>query len=180
MKLFTYITILCLCTVLCCGCPYESPYAIEEIPQENIDEKLLGKWAAFVTKPSDDKHFKEDPVKLIFEKRSDLEYNIAITGYIDDLKPYKVIVNDSIKGTAFIATIGKQRFLNTNIYGRIYIAELKITNNGISILSLAEHFTAKYIKSSIALKTAIEFHYRTRTMPIYDDWFVIKNLQKVN
>jgi hypothetical protein len=109
-----------------------------------------------------------------------MEYDIAITGYIDELKPYKVIANDSIKGTAFISSIGKNQFLNATIYGKVYIAELKQDANSLSIISLSEHFTAKYIKSSQALKTAIGFHYRTRPMPTYDDWFVLKNLQKVN
>jgi hypothetical protein len=163
-----------------CGCPYESPYAIDDEPQQNIDENLVGKWAAFVPKPSDDKHFKEDPVKIIFSKRTDMEYDIAITGYIEELKPYRVIVNDTIKGTAFISSIGKTQFLNATIYGKVYIAELKQTANGFSIISLSEHFTAKYIKSSKALRSAIEFHYRSRPVPIYDDWFVLKNLQKVN
>jgi hypothetical protein len=163
-----------------CGCPYESPYAIDQEPQQNIDENLIGKWVALVPKPSDDKHYKEDPVEIIFSKRTDMEYDIAITGYINELKPYNVIAYDSIKGTAFISSIGKYQFLNATIYGKVYIAELKQNADGISIIPLSEHFTAKYVKSSEALKAAIEFHYRTRPMPTYDDWFVLKNLQKVN
>jgi hypothetical protein len=180
MKPSLHIIILSALSAVLCGCPYESPYAIDEAPQQNIDENLLGKWAAFVPKPSDDKHYREDPVKIIFSKRTDMEYDFAITGYINELKPYKVILNDSIKGVAFISTIGKNQFLNATIYGKVYIAALKQDANGLSIFSLSEHFTAKYIKSSKALKEAIEFHYRTRPIPIYDDWFVLKNLQKVN
>lgn len=180
MKPSFHIIILGALAITLYGCPYESPYAIDEAPQQNIDENLVGKWAAFVPKPSDDKHYREDPVKIIFSKRTDMEYDFAITGYIDELKPYKVILNGSIKGVAFISTIGKNQFLNATIYGKVYIAELKQDTNSITIISLAEHFTAKYSKSSQALRAAIEFHYRTRPIPTYDVWFVLKNLQRVN
>jgi hypothetical protein len=62
----------------------------------------------------------------------------------------------------------------------VYIAALKKDSNGISIFTLSEHFTAKYIKSSQSLKAAIEYHFRSRPLPMYDDWFVLKNLQRIN
>ncbi len=178
-QLINIAAVLVLCIMLC-GCPYSSPYTIDDKAGQNIDESLLGKWAAFVTKPSDDRHTLEDPVKVIFEKRTDNEYDVAITGYLNELRPYKVLVNDTIKGTAFISTIGSHQFLNATFYSKVYIAELKHDDKQLSILALSEHFTAKYIKNNTALRNAIDFHYRTRPVPTYDDWFVIRDLKKVN
>ena len=180
MKNQFYFLLFFTTTIFLYGCPYSSPYGIDEVPQQYINENLLGKWATTVPRPSDDKHYKEDPVKIIFEKKTEMEYDIAITGYLDELKPYRVVTNDTIKGTAFIAVIDSRQFLNAFIQGKMYIAELVQEDKSISILTLHEHFTAKYIKSSEALRIAIGLHYRLRASPSYDDWFVLRDLRKVN
>lgn len=180
MKKNLSIALLFLLIVFLYGCPYESPYAIDAAPQQYIDEELLGKWAAFVPRPSDDRHYKEEPVKLIVEKRTDMEYDVSITGYISELKVYHVISNDTIKGTAFISTVAKKEFLNTFINGRYYLSEVVKDKNGFSVFTLSEQFTNKYVKSSAVLRNAIEVHYQYKANPSYDDWFVLKNLQKVN
>ncbi len=164
--------------VLLCGCPYDSPYNLDEAPQENIDESLVGEWQAIVAKPSDDTHTIEEPVTVIFAKRSDKEYDFAITDNISELKPYQVIVNDSIKGSAYITSLAGKRFLNAFVRGRVYLAELVIENHSISIYPLAEYFTSKFIKNSRELRTAVEFHYKMRLNPGYDQSFALKNLHK--
>lgn len=167
-------------SMLLCGCPYDSPYGIDETAQENIDEDLLGSWATFVTKPANEGDYKADPIKVIFSKNTDQEYNLAITGYLNELKPYKVITNDTIKGTAYISTVAGKQFLNAFIKGKMYIAEIKREKNDLSIFCLSEHFTIKYIKNSLELRKAIEFHYKVSVTPDYDDYFILKYLQKVN
>ena len=168
-----------LCIVLW-GCPYESPYAVDKESQQNIDEELLGKWAAFVARPSVENEYTESPVKIIFEKRTDMEYDVAITGYIEELKKYRVIENDTIRGTAFISTVDGREFLNTLIKGKYYIAEVRKDKISFSLLTLAEKFTSKFVKNSAELRNAISVHYKTKPEPVYDDWFVARNLQKVN
>ena len=180
MKNQFYFLLLFTGIIFLYGCPYDSPYGIDEEPQQYIDESLLGKWATTVPRPSDDKHYREDSVKIVFEKKTEMEYDIAITGYLDELKPYRVISNDTIKGTAFLSVIDSRQFLNAFIHGKMYIAEVKKENKNLSIFTLHEHFTAKYIKNSAALRTAVGFHYKSRATPSYDDWFVLKDLQKVN
>ena len=171
--------LILLCTILC-GCPYDSPYSIDEEPRQPVDEDLLGKWATFVPRPSYENDYTESPVKIIFDKRTDMEYNVAITGYIYDLKRYRVSENDTIKGTAFLSLIDNRYFLNTFIKGKVYIAEVRKLGNSLDIMTLAEHFTSKYVKNSVGLRNAIGYHYKSRSRPMYDDWFVLKNLQKVN
>ena len=180
MKKIIHLFLFFIVLIILWGCPYDSAYGIDATPQENIDESLLGSWATFVSKPANDQEHKEDPIKIIFSKNNDLEYDIAITGYLDELKPYRVVINDTIKGTAFISTGSGKQFLNSFIKGKTYIAEIKKDNNNLSILCLTEHFTVKFIKSSTDLRKAVEFHYKVANTPMYDDFFVLKNLKKVN
>lgn len=162
------------------GCPYHSPYSIDKDPQQYIDESLLGKWAAMVPRPAYEGHYREEPVKIIFDKKSDMEYDVSITGYINELKPFRVISNDTIKATAFLSVVGNRQFLNTLVNGHYLIAEVVKENNSLSIFVLSEQFTNKFVKSSEVLRTAVDVHYKTRARPAYDEWFVLKNLQKVN
>ncbi len=180
MKSLLHPALLVLLCIVLWGCPYDSAYSIDEEPQQPLDESLLGKWATFVTRPTYVNEYTEAPVKIIFDKRTEKEYDVAITGYIDELKRYRVSENDTIKGTAFLSVIDKRYFLNAFIKGKVYIAEVKKQGNSLDILTLAEHFTSKYVKNSDGLRTAIGYHYRTRSSPMYDDFFVLKNLQKVN
>jgi len=180
MKCKLHIPILCCLCILLWGCPYESPYAIDIAAQQPIDEYLLGKWAAMIPRPSPEGQSREEAVKIIFQKRTDMEYDVAITGYLDDLKRRHLISGDTIKGTAFLSLIDNRQFLNIFIYGKVYIAEVKQKDKTLNILALAEHFTSKFIKSSDALRNAVSVHYKTRPVPVYDDWFVAKNMQRVN
>ena len=108
-----------------------------------------------------------------------MEYDVAITGYIDELRKYRVIENDTIHGTAFISIVDRREFLNTFVKGKYYITEVKKDDKSFSLLTLAERFTNKYIKNSEQLRSAISVHYKTKPEPVYDDWFVARNLQKV-
>src|SRR4051812_27268037 len=117
--------LLIIVTACLYGCPYESPYNLDEIPLQNIDENLLGKWTTFIQQPAPAKHAeRHDPVSIVFSKRTDMEYDIAITGHLEELKSYHVITNDSIKGTAYVSVVAKKQFLNAYIHGRVYLAQL--------------------------------------------------------
>lgn len=163
------------------GCPYDSPYNLDESPLQNIDESLLGKWTTFMQQPASAKHIKrEDSVSIIFSKRTDMDYDIAITGGLEELKPYHVITNDSIKGTAYLSEVAGKQFLNAYIHGRVYLAQVKKDSSSISIMPLAEYFTSKLIKNSRELRTAVEFHYMVRSAPGFDPHFCLKSLRKAD
>lgn len=88
-------------------------------------------------------------------------------------------MGNTVISTGIFFVEGKQ-FLNTFVKGKMYIAEIRKDSNTLSIFPLAERFTAKYIKNSTEFRRAIEFHYKIGMAPTYDDYFVLKNLQKVN
>lgn len=176
MKQIYYILLAGISFSLC-GCPYSSAYKLDEAPGIYVEDMLIGNWACFVKKPGNNK---EEPVKMVLSKKNETEYNIAFTGYLDELKPFRIITNDSIQGTAFMSTALGRQFLNIEIKARTYIAELKLENNKLSLLPLAEHFTSRMILSSIALRGMLEFHYKTRTHPMYDEDFCLWDMVKVN
>ena len=82
-----------------------------------------------------------------------------------NLRPFRHITSDSLTGTAFMSTVGGRQFLNIKINARVYIAELKFKDDKLSLLPLAEHFTAKMIFNSTDLRNSVEFHYKTRVHP---------------
>lgn len=180
MKSILSLSTLIILSIFLTACPYSSPYSLDTEPQQAIDETLIGKWATMVTKVIDDKHTKTEPVKIIFDKKDDMQYDVSIIGYADEFKRYKVVTNDTIKGTAFISTAVSKDFLNMTIAGRTYIAEIKKEGGKFSIYPLSDYFTNKLIKSSGALRNALEFHYKTRAVPRYDEDFLLRDLQRVN
>ncbi len=176
-RIIHFFLFACLFIILW-GCPYDSPFGLDEEAQQPIDEKLLGTWGGVIIKPANDGDYKQDSLKIIFERFTDKEYNISITGNLQELKPFHVVTKDSIHGTAFISSAEGKVFLNAFIKSKMYVAEISLGTNGLSLFCLSEHFTGKYIKNSAELRKAISFHYRVSASPAYDDFFVIRNLQK--
>jgi hypothetical protein len=152
-------------------------YKLDDSPVINVDESLLGKWATYVKKPDTDK---EEPVKLILSRKSDTEYNIAFIGFLNELRPFHIVTADSIKGTAFMSTVGDNQFLNISIKSQVFIAELKVKDDKLSLLPLSEHFTAKLIQNNVTLRKSLEIHYKTRVHPMFDDDFCLKDMLRVN
>jgi hypothetical protein len=176
MKAIINIPLLFFLSLLLCSCPYSSPYLLDENPTIYVEDALLGNWALFFKKPGG----KEVPIKMMLSKKSGTEYNIAFTGQMDELKPFKLVYRDSVTGTAFMSTVAGKQFLNITIKGTNYIAELKLKDDKLSLLPLAEHFTSKMVQNNSELRNCLEFHYKTRVHPIYDDDFCLYEMVRVN
>ena len=174
-KLYYYLFFIPVSFILY-ACPFSSTYKLDKDPTIYTEDILLGNWATMITT----KYGKLQPVKMILGKKNDTEYSIGFTGYLNDLKPYRVIIDDSIKGTAFMSTVANRQFLNIEIKGQTYIAAVIYKDDKLSLLPLAEKFTAKYIKSNEELRLAVEVHLATRISPIYDESFCLWDMVKVN
>ena len=177
MKRLVTIVMMFFLSALLSGCPYSSTYQLDDAPSIYVEDALLGKWATYTKKPDSDK---EEPVKLILSKKNDTEYNIAFIGFLKELQPYNVITADSIKGTAFMSTVGGNQFLNINIKSHTYIAELRMKDDKLSLLPLVEHFTSKLIRDNAALRNSVDIHYKTRVHPMLDPDFCLRDMVKVN
>jgi len=143
----------------------------------NVQDALLGKWVAAIKKT---RNSREEDVYLTLSKRTETEYNISITGSLDELRPYRVLISDSLTGTAFISIVDDRPFFNITINSRVYIAELKLKDDKLSLLPLAESFTAKMIRNTTDLRKSVEIHYKTRVHPLLDDDFCLRNMTKLN
>ena len=176
MKKLFEISLLFFLSVTLCACPYSSAYYLDETPNINVEDVLLGKWIAFVNKPNSDR---EQAVYLNLSKKTDTEYNISFAGNLDELRPYKYITSDSLAGTAFMSNVGNRQFLNIKINARVYIAELYFKADKLSLLPLAESFTSKMIFTSEALRKSVEVHYKTRIHPVIDEDFCLRDMVKV-
>ena len=171
-----YSIILFAVILILYACPFSSPYKLDEDASIPVDEKLLGKWATLIA----DKKGNAQPVKVILSKKNDTEYNIDFTGYFNDLKPYKVAKDDSIKGSAYMSMVANRQFFNIEIKGQIFIAAVIYRNDTLSLMPLADGFTAKYIKSDSQLRNAVEVHVRTWESPRFDEQFSLKAMVRVN
>lgn len=176
MKKLFEISLLFFLSVSLCSCPYSSAYNLDETPGIYVEDVLLGNWITYVKKPNSNR---EEAVYLSLKKKTDMEYEISFSGNLDELKPYKYITSDSLSGTAFMSTVGDRQFFNIKINSRVYIAELCLKDNKLSLLPLAEHFTAKMIFNCQALRNSVDFHYKTRVHPILDDDFCLKGMVKI-
>ena len=177
MKKARGILLLFILASTLCACPYSSPYNLDNEPTIYVENVLLGNWLGLIQKEGS---LKQESVKVTLSKKTDTEYNISVTGYLEDLKPFRVVKADSINGTAFMSTVDDMQFLNINIQSRIYIAELKFKDDKLSMLPLAEHFTGKMIFNSEALRNSVSFHYKTRVHPILADEFCLRDMIKQN
>ncbi|MBL7701412.1 MAG: hypothetical protein JNM14_04140 [Ferruginibacter sp.] len=175
-KLYEIALLFSLCITLC-SCPYSSAYYLDETSGIYVEDALLGKWIALVKKPNSSR---EAEVYVTLSKRTDTEYYITLTGDLNDLRPFNVLVADSLTGTAFMSIVDERQFLNIRINAKNYIAELKLKDDKLSLLPLSEGFTAKMIFNSSELRKSVEVHYKTRVHPLLDDDFCLRNMTKLN
>ena len=175
-KLFEISLLFFLCLTLC-ACPYSSAYYLDETSGMNVQDALLGKWTTYMKKPGSSG---EEEIYLSLSKKTDTEYHISITGNLNELRPYRVLISDSLTGTAFMSLVDNRQFLNININSRIGIAELRLKDDKLSLLPLAENFTGKMVRNTADLRKSVEVHYKTRVHPLLDDDFCLRNMVKLN
>lgn len=175
-KIFEISCLFVLCLALC-GCPYSSAYFLDETPGINVDDRLLGKWLTYVHPPESPR---EEAVYLSLGKKTDTEYNISFSANFEQLLPVKLPDSDSLTGSAFMSMVGDRQFLNISIHARVYIAELTLIDDKLSLLPLAEHFTAKLVFNSQELRASVYVHYKTRVHPILDEEFCLRDMIRIN
>ena len=177
MKKLFEISVLFFLSATLCSCPYSSPYNLDETPGIYVEDALLGHWVTNIKKTNSSR---EEPIYIQLSKRTDTEYDISFSGNLDELRPFNRITSDSLKGTAFMSLVGGRQFLNIKINSRVYIAEFIIKGEKISLLPLAESFTAKMVLNSTDLRNSVDFHYKTRVHPVLDDEFCLRGMVKLN
>ncbi len=176
MKTLVKISLLFILSASLCSCPYNSAYNLDEVPGIYVEDILLGRWVTFTKDPVSKK---EAIVYLSLSKKTDTEYHISFSGKLDAIRRYEPVTSDSLSGTAFMSTVDNRQFFNIQINARIYIAEFIFKDEKISLLPLAEHFTAKMIFNSVELRHSVAFHYKTRVHPILDEDLCLRDMIKI-
>ena len=161
-------------TVLC-GCPFQSIYQIDAVPQFQVDDVYYGNWQTIMQEETG----KRRNVLMNLSPKNNNEYNIYFCGDFGRVNKKNQPQMDTIWGTAFVSLVENKQFLNINIDTKIYITEFQYQNDKISLLPLCDHFTSFYIRSNDQLRERISYHYRTRLYPLYDESFTLKNMTRV-
>lgn len=177
MKKILQILLLGTLCITLYACPYSSAYNLDETPAIYVEDAFIGNWLAYIQPQGTSR---QESITMSLRKKSDTEYDISFSGYLDAIKQYNKITGDSLSGTAFMSTVDGMQFLNIKINARIYIAQLVFKNDNLSLLPLAEHFTNKMIFNSQDLRNSVSFHYKTRVHPVVDDDFCLKNMVKID
>ena len=175
-KNFYYSVIFLAAILLLYACPFSSPYKLDKDALIPVDDVILGKWATRTMNKKGDMQ----PIKMMLTKKNDTEYNISFTGDLSDLKSYKIVTEDSIKGSAYMSIVADRPFLNVEIKGQTYISALIYKNDTLSLMPLKDGFTAKYIKSDEELRLAVKVHCKTRVFPMFDEQFCLIDMVRVN
>jgi hypothetical protein len=157
------------------GCPYSSPYKLDDIPGSYIDDRILGEWLVPITNNN-----KSEDLKMTISRNGESEYFIHFSSIPCNLKPFFRTDSDTIQALAFISLVAEREVLNIEIADQTYLAEIVFRNEKFCLFPLSDHFTSKLVKNNAELRKALEIHFRTRLKASYADEFSFRDITKVN
>lgn len=161
--------------IVLCGCPYHSVHRLDTQPQIQVDERYLGNWEGSIT---DETYGKRTDFKMILSRKNDFEYNMNFIGLFGRVNKKNIPQIDTVKSCAFISEVNNRLFMNVILDARVYIAEFIYHNDEISILPMAEEFTSFIITKDEQLRNVLEYHFKTRLHPSYDESFCMRNMKR--
>jgi hypothetical protein len=166
-----------LSLLLLTGCPFGSPYPLDENPQFPIQDTLLGRWRTTIL----NEYGKPVPVTMLLEKHDDFTYDITFSGYFSNpvRKLNKKAVEDTIPSMAFLSEVEGHSFWNIAIDNKIYPVLYHYQNDQISLKPMNDHFTSFIIKSSSQLRERLTYHIRMRPSPDLDESIQLISMERV-
>jgi len=157
------------------GCPYYSPYKLDSLPQNYINENIVGKWQGNIS----DELGNNRTLNVSLSKKNDNEYDVLVWGSFQKNEKKKKDTQDTIVGTAYLSYLADRQFLNIAFENKYYIAEIKYDSDELSILPLDESFSSKIIRSDEQLNKAVLYHYKSRLFPKYDESLSLKYMKRL-
>jgi hypothetical protein len=166
-----------LLLVLLTGCPFGSPYPLDDHPQVAIQDTLLGRWRTQIV----NEYGKPMPVTMLLEKHDDFIYNITFSGYFSNpvRKIGKHPVEDSIQSMAFESVVEGHSFWNVAMGDKIYPVLFLYQDDQISLKPMNDHFTSFIIKSGNQLRERLTYHIRMRKKLDLDESFQLIRMTRV-
>jgi hypothetical protein len=158
-KKYAFI-LLCCCSLLFMGCPYNSETPIDTTPSVKIDAKLLGKWQQ---RSSED-------ITYVVTKNDEFTYSILEKHKApkDGSKP-----EDDKTYNAFLSDVDGVKFLNLFEPGQdtksyyFYKLEFSEETEGFTLFPVTEYITEKFtssaeIKKFFSANKGLSFFYGTK------------------
>ncbi len=140
MKKIYLLALLCCCSILFTGCPYNSDVTIDDAKAVKIDAKLLGK---FQQRSSDDVTYvvkqKDDNTYSILEKHKKTEGSTP-----QDDKTYEGFLS-IVDGTKFLNLYATDQ--DTKSY-YFYKVELDTETDGFTLFPVTDYITEKFTASA--------------------------------
>lgn len=188
---WAFLFALFVCSIFLMGCPYYSTYTIDTNPQNQVNNQYLGKWQGALI----DEQGEKKNVKLDISKIDDYYYEFLFHGQFFTKKKktkscfIKRLFNKSKKNepledticcSAFVSYVSNREIMNINLKGVNYYAEVLFENDLLTLLPISENFSSKVILSDMELREALEFHYKSRLFPYYDEPFCLRSMKKIS
>lgn len=167
LKSLTPLLLLAIC-FMCMGCPFGSPYALDEQPKEKIRSTLLGRWRW--TNEKDSVYYTFD-----INRKNDYEYRILIMGNLKTLIQTWAPERDSIAVSGFTTTVDGNLFMNVLSQTQYYLVHVKLEEGLLSLMPLSDQFSFAIIRNSQALKQLLSAYMKVN-VPFYDQQTIIKGL----
>lgn len=172
------------------GCPYATHCFIDTNPQNQVNENYLGKWQGELV----DENGLKKTIKLDINKIDDYYYEFLfhgfffpkpkakknIFGFFKKKKKEYQTVEDTIRCSAYASYVMEREVLNIEVQGINYLAEISLKDNNLTLLPISEKFSSKVILSDFELREAMEFHFKSRLFPSYDEAFCLRNMRRQN
>lgn len=86
---------------------------------------------------------------------------------------------DTIRYCSYASFVNERELINISSQGKQYFAELIYKDDRLSILPIDESFTSKIILSDEELREALQFHYKSRLNPAYDETICLRDMIRV-
>ncbi len=184
------LSALFFCSFFLLGCPYYSTSTIDTNPQNQVNSQYLGKWQGNII----DEQGEKKNVQLDISKIDDYYYEFLFHGqFFTKKKKTKSCfikrlfnkskrnepIEDTVCCSAFVSYVAQKEIMNINLKGVNYYAEVLFENDMLTLLPISENFSSKVILSDMELREALEFHYKSRLFPYYDEPFCLRSMKRI-
>ena len=185
-KLTSFIVAFFLMMILQ-GCPYSSQFCIDTNPENPVDQRYLGKWKGNLT----DDCGNSMPVDVTISRIDDYYYEFIFHGKFFDHPPVKkhfwqfrkkrvqYTGEDSVVSNAYISYVNGREILNLNHDDLNYLVEINYEKDQLSLLTIGEGFSSKLMLSDKELRKSLEYHFKSRLFPMYDEGLCLRKMTRV-
>lgn len=160
------------------ACPFSTFRQLDDVPQVRVLPTLFGVWSGVA---QNEVTGKRTQVQLRITGEDDFHYKFQFVGFWGRTDRKRRPLLDTVEARAFMSVLQERSFLNVQLDGRTYLAEVKYDQKDeLTLLPLAEQFTSFGIRTNEDLKKVVINHFKTRLNPLYDESFCLRSMKRVS